>query len=50
MEADLLSGMAGEIQNRVTDYMNRTPDTHEYWARASRSPIASDSPQTVPGR
>lgn len=32
-EEDLLSGIAGEIRNRVTIYMNSIPDDNEYWAR-----------------
>lgn len=32
-EADLLSGIAGEIRNRVTIYMSTVPSGNEYWAR-----------------
>lgn len=32
-EDDLLSGIAGEIRNRVTIYMSSQPTTNEYWAR-----------------
>lgn len=32
-EEDLLSGIAGEIRNRVTLYMSSQPTTNEYWAR-----------------
>jgi hypothetical protein len=32
-EEDLLSGIAGEIRNRVTLYMSKATDTNEYWAR-----------------
>ncbi|WP_416063787.1 hypothetical protein [Rhodococcus indonesiensis] len=32
-EEDLLSGIAGEIRNRVTFYMSKTTETNEYWAR-----------------
>lgn len=32
-EEDLLSGIAGEIRNRVTLYMSKTTETNDYWAR-----------------
>lgn len=32
-EEDLLAGIAGEIRNRVTIYMNNRIDDNEYWAR-----------------
>jgi hypothetical protein len=32
-EADLLSGVAGEIRNKVTIWMSTVPSGNEYWAR-----------------
>lgn len=32
-EEDLLSGIAGEIRNRVTIYMSAQPSSNEFWAR-----------------